>query len=312
MSTPNEREAAVDVAGLRKQFGDRVALADFSLRLNRGKIFGAVGANGGGKTTALRLLAGLLPADGGQGRVLGVDLRARPSQLRMRVGYMTQHYSLYRDFTVSENLMARARVYGVSDPRARVTQLLARFRLDRFAQERVGRLSGGWMRRTQFAATLVPEPPLLLLDEPTAGLDLETSRQLWDCIVELTERGSTIIVSTHDLAEAARCDHIGVFVEGEVVAHGTVEQVIEHSAARVLRVEAFVVDAAALCRDVPGLAFFRRGTRHHDLVFRGDPPVSALSWLQSRKLVPQEVETTLENAMSVLVNLQPERQHVAA
>jgi len=312
MSTPNEREAPVDVVGLRKQFGDKVALADFSLRLHRGKIFGAVGANGGGKTTALRLLAGLLPADGGQGRVLGVDLRARPSQLRNRVGYMTQHYSLYRDFTVSENLMARARIYGVTDPQARVTQLLALFRLDRFAQERVGRLSGGWMRRAQFAATLVPQPPLLLLDEPTAGLDLETSRQLWDCIIELAERGTSIIVSTHDLAEAARCNDMGVFVEGEVVAHGTVEQVIEHSAARVLRVKALVVDATALCRDLPGLAFFRRGTRHHHLVFRGDPPVSALSLLKTRKLVPRKVEATLEDAMSVLVNPQPERQRVAA
>src|SRR6266436_4936856 len=156
MSTPNEPEAPVDVAGLRKQFGDKVALADFSLRLNRGKIFGAVGANGGGKTTALRLLAGLLPADGGQGRVLGVDLRARPSQLRNRVGYMTQHYSLYRDFTVSENLMARARIYGVPNPRARVSELLDRFRLERFARERVARLSGGWIRRAQFAATLIP------------------------------------------------------------------------------------------------------------------------------------------------------------
>jgi ABC-2 type transport system ATP-binding protein len=312
MSTPNEREAAVDVAGLRKQFGDRVALADFSLRLNRGKIFGAVGANGGGKTTALRLLAGLLPADGGQGRVLGLDLRARPSQLRMRVGYMTQHYSLYRDFTVSENLMARARIYGVPNPRARVTQLLARFRLDRFAQERVGRLSSGWMRRTQFAATLVPEPSLLLLDEPTAGLDLETSRQLWDCIVELAARGTTVIVSTHDLVEAGRCDEIGVFVEGEVVARGAVEKVIERSAACVVRVNVSRDGDAALRADLPGLAFIRRGARHHDLVFRGEPPVSTVTWLTSQNLSIQAVESTLADAMSIFVNTQSEAHNAVA
>ena len=206
MSMPEEDCPRVDVTGLRKTFGGKVALADFSLSLGRGKIFGAVGANGGGKTTALRLLAGLLPATAGRGRVLGVDLRTHPSRLRERVGYMTQHYSLYRDFTVSENLLARARIYGVPDPRARVSELLDRFRLERFARERVARLSGGWIRRAQFAATLIPDSPVLLLDEPTAGLDLETSRHLWESIVELAARGTTVIVSTHDLAEAGRCD----------------------------------------------------------------------------------------------------------
>ena len=226
MNTPDPAVpgSPVEVSGLRKTFGTKVALAGFSLRLGRGEIFGAVGANGGGKTTALRLLAGLLPADAGQGRVLGVDLRAHPARLRTSVGYMTQHGSLYRDFTVTENLWARARIYGIAEPRQRVAELLARFDLARFAQERVGRLSGGWIRRVQFAVTLVPAPQLLLLDEPTAGLDLETGRHLWESLVELAAAGTTILVSTHDLTEAGRCDQVGVFVEGEVVAEGTVEE----------------------------------------------------------------------------------------
>ena len=312
MSMPEEDCPRVDVTGLRKTFGGKVALADFSLSLGRGKIFGAVGANGGGKTTALRLLAGLLPATAGRGRVLGVDLRAHPSRLRERVGYMTQHYSLYRDFTVSENLLARARIYGVPDPRARVSELLDRFRLERFARERVARLSGGWIRRAQFAATLIPDSPVLLLDEPTAGLDLETSRHLWESIVELAARGTTVIVSTHDLAEAGRCDEIGVFVEGEVVARGTVEKVIERSTACVMRVNVSGDGDAALRAELPGLAFVRRGARHHDLVFRGEAPVSAVTWLKAQNMSPQAVESTLADAMSIFVNTQSEAHNAVA
>ena len=278
------------------------------LGLGRGQVFGAVGANGGGKTTALRLLAGLLPADAGRGRVLGVDLRAQPAQLRGRVGYMTQHHSLYRDLTVAENLLARARIYGVADPRRRVAALLDQFALGRFARERVGRLSGGWMRRAQFAATLVPEPRLLLLDEPTAGLDLETSRHLWASVVELAAGGTTVIVSTHDLIEAGRCDEVGVFVEGEVVARGTVEEVIRRSGVRVGRIPATEasVDLPALRAAVPELAFPRPGARHHDLIFRGEPTVRSLAWLQARGLSPQPVDPTLEDAMSVFVSSRPD------
>lgn len=303
MSTPEAAgELPIDVSHLRKRFGAKVALADLSLQLNPGQVFGLVGANGGGKTTALRLLAGLLPADAGSGRVLGTDLRAQPLRLRERVGYMTQHYSLYRDLTVSENLLARARIYAVADPRRRVAELLDRFGLGRFARERAGRLSGGWMRRVQFAATLVPEPRVLLLDEPTAGLDLETSRRLWEAVVELAAGGTTVLISTHDLIEASRCDRVGVFVEGEVVANGTVEEVIQRSAARVGRVPAATLDLPALRAAVPELAFARLGARHHDLVFRGEATPRSLGWLRARDLSPQFVEPTLEDAMSVLVH----------
>ena len=298
-------ELPIDVAHLRKRFGEKIALADFNLRLQHGQIFGAVGANGGGKTTALRILAGLLPADAGSGRVLGVDLRANPSHLRARVGYMTQHHSLYGDLTVAENLLARARIYSVIDPQARVAALLAQFDLEKFAHQRVVRLSGGWKRRVQFAATLVPQPRLLLLDEPTAGLDLETSRHLWDAIAELAGEGTTIVMSTHDLVEAARCELIGVFVEGEVIAMGTPEEVIERSAVRVQRLATARVDLASMRAAFPELAFVRRGTRHHDLVFRGELPPLSLAWFRSRNLPLQAVEPTLEDAMSVYVPPQP-------
>lgn len=307
MSTPEGppdggKEFAVNVSGLRKSFGARVALADLTLQLGRGQIFGAVGANGGGKTTALRLLAGLLPPDAGSGRILGVDLRAQPGRLRECVGYMTQHHSLYQDLTVTENLLARARIYAVADPHRRVAELLARFGLERFARERVGRLSGGWMRRTQFAATLVPEPRLLLLDEPTAGLDLETGRHLWESVVELAAGGTTVIVSAHDLAEAGRCDAVGVFMEGRVVMRGTVEEVVQRSGVRVGRIPAGAVDLPALRAAVPELAFARLGARHHDLVFRQEPGPRSLAWMRARDLLPEPREPGLEDAMSVLVN----------
>lgn len=306
MSTPegptDGEGFAVNVSGLRKSFGARVALVDLSLRLGPGQIFGAVGANGGGKTTALRLLAGLLPPDVGSGRILGVDLRAHPTRLRECVGYMTQHHSLYRDLTVSENLLARARIYAVPDPHRRVGVLLERFGLERFARERVGQLSGGWMRRTQFAATLVPAPRLLLLDEPTAGLDLETSRRLWESVVELAAAGTTVIISTHDLVEAGRCDAVGVFVEGRVVARGTVEEVIRDSGVQVGRIPADGVDLLALRAAVPELAFARLGTRHHDLVFRTEPGARSLAWMRARDLSPEPRDPGLEDAMSVLVN----------
>jgi len=217
----------------------------------------------------MRILAGLLPADAGRGRVLGVDLRAHPAWLRARVGYMTQHHSLYRDLTVEENLLARARVYGVADPRRRVARLLDEYGLERFARERVGRLSGGWMRRAQFAAALVPSARLLLLDEPTAGLDLPTSQQLWASVAELAAAGVTVLVSTHDLGEANRCDVIGVFVEGEIVADGAVEDVIRHSAAVVVRVPTADLDSASVRANLPGVAVVRWGARQCDLIFCG-------------------------------------------
>src|SRR5260221_7079829 len=192
-SEPTDADAGVPIiiSGLRKNFGVKVALADFSLRLDCGQIYGAVGANGGGKTTAMRILAGLLPADAGRGRVLGVDLRAHPAWLRARVGYMTQHHSLYRDLTVEENLLARARVYGVADPRRRVARLLDEYGLERFARERVGRLSGGWMRRAQFPAAPFPPPPPFLLHEPTPRPYLPTNPPPWGSLAEPSAGGGT-------------------------------------------------------------------------------------------------------------------------
>ena len=309
MNTPEptgaDAGAPIDVSGLRKNFGANVALADFSLRLDRGQIYGAVGANGGGKTTALRILAGLLPADAGRGRVLGVDLRAHRARLRARVGYMTQHHSLYRDLTVEENLLACARVYGVADPRWRVARLLDEHGLERAARERVGRLSGGWIRRAQFVAALVPSPRLLLLDEPTAGLDLQTSQELWASVAELAAAGVTVLVSTHDLSEANRCDVIGVFVEGAIVADGTVEDVIRRSAARVVRVPTAGLDSTSACANLPELAIVRWGARQSDLVFRGEVPPAALRWLQGQNLSLQVAEPTLEDAVSVFVSRRP-------
>ncbi len=298
MNTPESAGfPAVDVAGLRKTFGARVALAGLTLRLAPGRVFGAVGSNGGGKTTALRILAGLLAADAGRGQILGLDLRAQRGRLRHRVGYMTQQPSLYQELSVQENLLARARLFGVTHPRRRVEESLAEFGLRPFARERVGHLSGGWTRRVQFAATLVPKPKVLLLDEPTAGLDAETSRHLWEWTVDLAARGTTVVISTHDLTEASRCHAIGIFVGGTVVAQGSADAVVAGSGVRVFRIAASPVDPVAFSARLPGLICTRRGGLHHDLIFRGDVPLQTARLLQAAGFAPEAVPPTLEDAI---------------
>ena len=191
-------------------------IADVALTLRAGDLMGLVGANGGGKTTTLRMLAGLLRPDRGEGTVLGHDIRRPGASLRARVGYMGQRLSLYPDLTVVENLHFRARVHRLARPGDAVAQSARRFGLDDVLTTRFERLSGGWARRVQFAATLLHAPPLLLLDEPTAGLDVATRRDIWRWLGELADGGTAIIVSTHDLAEAERCPAILYYEGGRV------------------------------------------------------------------------------------------------
>ena len=200
----------VSVTGLGKQYGRRTAVRDLSFTAVSGEILGLVGANGGGKTTTLRLLAGLLRPDAGSGSFMGKPL-ADPANCH-HLGYMTQHDALYPDLSVDENLMFRAAVHGVE--KARVTDRVARYGIGAVLQQRVSTLSGGWARRAEFVATVLHEPKLLLLDEPTAGLDVLTRRAMWQWMVELAREGCAIIVSTHDLAEAEQCTNILLYHNG--------------------------------------------------------------------------------------------------
>ena len=196
-------EPLVSVRGLGKQFGGCSVIAGVDLDVARGDIVGLVGANGGGKTTTLRMLAGLVTPSNGTGRVLGADIRRGPASARHSIGYMGQALALYTDLSVAENLRFRAALYGC-DPAG----VAARYGLEPVLGQRVETLSGGWARRVQFAATLIGDPALLLLDEPTAGLDVVTRRDIWGWLGDLAAAGHGIVISTHDLVEAERCPAI--------------------------------------------------------------------------------------------------------
>ncbi len=215
------RAPLAEVHGLSKRFGARTAVNDASLTTRPGTVVGLIGANGGGKTTTLRLLAGLLRPDAGAGTVLGFDILRAPRDIRRRVGYMSQHFSLYANLTVRENLRFRAEVYGMPSPRAAVDETIAQFDLGAFARKPAGRLSGGWMRRLQLAAALIHSPNLILLDEPTAGLDMLLRGETWRRIFALADAGAALIVSTHDLTEAEGCANVVLFEDGEIRANGS-------------------------------------------------------------------------------------------
>lgn len=198
--------------GLGKSFAGRAVIAGVDLTLAPGALVGLVGANGGGKTTVLRMLAGLLRPDAGEGAVLGHDVRRPGAGLRARVGYMGQRLGLYPDLTVRENLAFRAGAHGL--PAGAAADVARTYGLDPVLDIRFERLSGGWARRAQFGATLIHAPPLLLLDEPTAGLDVVTRRDLWGWLDALAAAGTAVVVSTHDLAEAERLPAIMLFEGG--------------------------------------------------------------------------------------------------
>jgi ABC-2 type transport system ATP-binding protein len=212
--------AVVSVRGLAKRFGHRPAVVDVSLDIAPAEVMGFVGPNGAGKTTTLRILAGLLRADAGEGHVLGHDLMGAGRAVGRLVGYMPQRLALYADLSVAENLRFRAEVYELADPRRAVVVAIDDFELGPFRNERASSLSGGWARRLQLAATLIHRPSLVLLDEPTAGLDADSRQDVWRRIAALAARGDSVVINTHDLADAEQCTRVALFSRGRVLALG--------------------------------------------------------------------------------------------
>ena len=218
---------AIDVEGLSKSFGGRRVVKDFSIQVDQGRITGFLGPNGSGKTTTLRMLCGLLTPDRGRGTALGFDILSESWEIKRRTGYMTQRFSLYEDLTVEENLRFSARIRGLDRGRERVEAALEQLGLAERRRQLSGTLSGGWKQRLALAVATLHEPQLLLLDEPTAGVDPQARRTFWDEIHALAARGLTVLVSTHYMDEAERCHDIAYLAYGELLARGTAEQVIE-------------------------------------------------------------------------------------
>jgi ABC-2 type transport system ATP-binding protein len=221
---------AIDVKGLTKSFEGREVVHELSMQVKRGSIYGFLGPNGSGKTTTIRMLCGLLTPDRGEGTCLGYDIRRDADKIKRQVGYMTQRFSLYQDLSVRENLEFVARLYGVGDARGTAREMIKRLGLSGREEQLAGELSGGWKQRLALGACTLPNPQLLLLDEPTAGVDPKARRDFWNEIHALAGQGLTVLVSTHYMDEAERCHEIAYIAYGHLLAHGTVDEVIAKSA----------------------------------------------------------------------------------
>ena len=243
-------DIAIDVRGLSKSFNGRVVVQDLSMQVRRGSIYGFLGPNGSGKTTTIRMLCGLLTPDSGDGTCLGYDIRRDSDKIKRRVGYMTQRFSLYQDLSVRENLEFVARLYAMDDPRGAARDMIKRLGLNGREEQLAGELSGGWKQRLALGACTLPGPQLLLLDEPTAGVDPKARRDFWNEIHALAADGLTVLVSTHYMDEAERCHEIAYIAYGHLLARGTVEEVIAQSALTTYIVSG--VDAGKIAAELTG------------------------------------------------------------
>jgi ABC-2 type transport system ATP-binding protein len=222
-------DIVIDVEGLTKSFDGREVVHDLSMQVKRGTIYGFLGPNGSGKTTTIRMLCGLLTPDAGHGTCLGYDIITETDKIKVHVGYMTQRFSLYQDLSVRENLEFVGRIYGVPDPVAAARAAIERLGLTGRGDQLAGTLSGGWKQRLALGACTLPNPQLLLLDEPTAGVDPKARREFWNEIHGLAAAGLTVLVSTHYMDEAERCHEIAYIAYGQLLVHGTIDEVIAHA-----------------------------------------------------------------------------------
>ena len=222
----SEQALAIDVSGMTKRFGERTVVDRIGLQVRRGEIYGFLGPNGSGKTTFIRMLCGLLRADEGRGTCLGYDVIRESESIKAEVGYMTQRFSFYEDLSIAENLDFVARMFAVRNRREAVKRSLERLGLAERREQLAGQLSGGWKQRLALAACLIHQPKLLLLDEPTAGVDPKARREFWEQIHQLAAEGLTFLITTHYMDEAERCHRLAYIAYGRLLTHGSVAEVI--------------------------------------------------------------------------------------
>jgi ABC-2 type transport system ATP-binding protein len=280
----------IDVHDLHKSFGTRKVVSGLTLQVRSGEICGFLGANGSGKTTTIRMLCGLLVPDGGSGTCLGHDIFRESALIRREAGYMTQKFSLYEDLTVAENLDLVASVYEIAKPRSAVLEIMERMGLSARRAQLAGELSGGWKQRLALAACVLHQPKLLLLDEPTAGVDAKARREFWDLIHDMAGEGLTVLASTHYMDEAERCKSVVYLANGRIVVQGAAADIASHSGLIIFEAAGGDLDSAARrLRRTPGVeaaAVFGHtlraaGTERGALIKALQKSGSALAWTEA-------------------------------
>lgn len=298
------KKAIIDVVDLRKSFDDKIVVHDISMFVAQGEVFGFLGPNGSGKTTTIRMLCGLLTPDGGRGTCLGYDILTESEKIKKQVGYMTQKFSFYTDLSIEENLNFIARVYNLDRRKERVEQALEELGLVDRRRQLTGQLSGGWKQRVALAACLLHEPQLLLLDEPTAGVDPIARREFWDKTHNLSEKGITTLVSTHYMDEAERCTRLAYLAYGNLLVTGTVKEVIASTHLNTWQITGDVttnlLQEAKMMDGVTLAALF--GNQLHICGYEREKIEAGLNKLVEEKSVTwQAIETTLEDPFISLV-----------
>jgi len=243
-------DLVIDVQGITKRFGNRTVVNNIPMQVRRGEIYGFLGPNGSGKTTFLRMLCGLLTPDAGSGRCLGYDICRESRDIKKHIGYMTQRFSFYEDLTIEENLDFIAKLYEIPQRKTAVDKSLERLGMVERRHQLAGTLSGGWKQRLALSACLIHEPQLLLLDEPTAGVDPKARRDFWDKIHQLAAENLTVLITTHYMDEAERCHRLAYIAYGNLLASGTVEEMVK--AARLTTWEVTGPDLPALAEKIRG------------------------------------------------------------
>ena len=303
MIAASDAPALIDVHGLTKRYGDRVVVDNFDMRVTQGRIYGFLGPNGSGKTTTIRMLCGLLKPDAGEGTCLGYDIRTQAALIKREVGYMTQRFGLYEDLTIAENLDFIARVYAVQGRARKVGEMLEQLGLTTRREQLAGTLSGGWKQRLALGACLIHTPRLLLLDEPTAGVDPAARRDFWDQIHELAAAGLTVLVSTHYMDEAERCHELAYIAYGKLLTRGTVAEVIAGAGLVTWAVSGSdLVEVAHRLRQAEGiLTVASFGAVLHVSASSTEALQAALAALPESALKTEPIPTSLEDVFIALM-----------
>ena len=296
------KETVISVRGLTKYFGEMCAVDHIDITVDKADIFGFLGPNGSGKTTTIRMLCGLLTPDGGEGQCLGYDILKESTAIKKHVGYMPQYFSLYKDLSVYENLMFVAELYGVTHAQKKVQAVMQDFALTGRKNHIASNLSGGWKQKLTLAACLVHTPKLLLLDEPTAGIDPRSRRDFWDIIYDLSKDGLTTLVTTHYMDEAQRCNKLAYISYSKLLIEGSETYILSQIGLHTFHISGDVLRVAAALKSIEGIDVVAFGTTLHVSSTDLHALQAALApYMKDKSLHISQIEPSIEDAFIHMV-----------